>query len=168
VTPTSESIAHTFNSTFAARFATVMIGGADEPLYLPASGRFPARIFHTHDFAASALHEAAHWCIAGEKRRRLVDYGYGYAPPPRAASDRAAFFALELEAQALESLFASCAGVAFRVSADDFATTAEERHRFASAVARRCEQRRHAVSSRAAAFMRALSLAHRSGSIGVR
>ena len=72
------------------------------------------------DFAASALHEAAHWCIAGKHRRARQDFGYDYLPPPRSAEDQRAFFELELRTQSLEALFAEAAGLDFIVSTDDF------------------------------------------------
>lgn len=71
------------------------------------------------DFAASALHEAAHWCVAGKRRRRLPDYGYTYVPPPRGAAGQAQFFACELRNQATELYLATRAGVDFVASADD-------------------------------------------------
>ena len=40
-----------------------MVGGAAEPLYLPDRGTRTAELHYREDFAASALHEAAHWCI---------------------------------------------------------------------------------------------------------
>lgn len=132
-------IARAFNRSFAKRYATVMVGGADEPVYLPAAGTVPARVFFRADFAASALHEAAHWCIAGTVRRRLIDYGYRYQPPPRDAAARQDFFAAERDVQALERVFARCARVPFQISADDFATSVRERDVFAAAVGARAD-----------------------------
>ena len=152
----ADALASTFNRTFASRYATVMIGGAAEPLYVPQVGALPARIFYTRDFAASVLHEAAHWCIAGRARRVLVDYGYAYAPPPRSLDDRLAFFRAECDVQALECVFARCAGRDFRISADDFGATAEEREAFARAVEERAAERARALRGRAAAFAAAL------------
>jgi elongation factor P hydroxylase len=172
LTPTLEAgaIAAVFNATFAARFATVMLGGAQEPLYLPVMNGAPARIFYRSDFAASALHEAAHWCIAGPLRRRHVDYGYGYVPPPRPAAARRAFFGAERDAQALECVFAESAGLPFRISADDFAATTQERNVFAAAVARRCaELRSSGMPARARLFSAALvQHAHETRDSGLR
>ena len=156
-TPSGEAIAAVFNATFAATFATVMIPGAPEPLYLPGEGIHPARIFYRSDFAASALHEAAHWCIAGPTRRRLVDYGYRYVCPPRGVHEKRAFFDAELNVQALECVFAQAVGLPFRISADDFAVTEEERAAFEAAVAHRCNERRAArLPPRTATFLAAL------------
>ena len=108
-----------FNTCFGASHNTLMQGGAAEPVYLPACEAAPATVCYREDFAASALHEAAHWCIAGPHRRTLEDFGYGYVPPPRSEAQQQRFFALECRNQALEKVFADCAGLPFRVSADD-------------------------------------------------
>jgi elongation factor P hydroxylase len=112
-------ISQVFNGLFAVSARTVMVGGGAEPLYLPATCDQPARLVYTRDYAASALHEAAHWCIAGAARRRRIDYGYPYDAPPRSATQRQRFFRLELRCQALELLFAAAAEQPFRVSIDD-------------------------------------------------
>lgn len=112
-------IAACFNEAFSSSHHTRMLGGAQEPLYLPATDTQPARLYYREDFAASALHEAAHWCIAGRQRRTQVDFGYAYQPPPRSDTQQRRFFALEVRTQALESLFAAAAGVCFQPSADN-------------------------------------------------
>lgn len=112
-------IARRFNGTVGRRYHAVLIGGADEPLYQPAASGRPAEIRYTRDYAQSALHELAHWCIAGPERRGLLDYGYWYDPPPRAGRARELFFAVEGRVQGLELLFARAAGVRFHVSFDD-------------------------------------------------
>ncbi len=112
-------IARRFNTTVGARYGVVLIGGADEPLYLPAQADCPAEIHYTRDYARSALHELAHWCIAGSRRRALADYGYWYEPPPRDAEARGRFFAVETRVQGLEYLFSRVAGIRFHVSVDD-------------------------------------------------
>src|SRR5262249_47350411 len=104
-------IAAVFNRQFARSHRTVMVGGSVEPLYLPARGIEPALVTYTRDYPASALHEAAHWCLAGPSRRKLRDYGYWYVPGPRNPAQRRAFFAAEVDVQALEAEFARVAGV---------------------------------------------------------
>jgi elongation factor P hydroxylase len=111
-----------FNGLFAASTRTVMMGGGAEPLYLPATDDQPAQLVFTRDYASSALHEAAHWCIAGAARRRQMDYGYHYDAPPRTARQRQRFFDLELRCQAMELLFTNAARQPFRVSIDDLDT----------------------------------------------
>ena len=117
---TDRSIAGLFNVRLGPKYATLLIGGAEEPLYLPAApGRSRALLRYTRDYARSALHELAHWSLAGPQRRELVDYGYWYRPPPRSKAEQARFFAAELRVQALECLFCEVCGVVFHVSADN-------------------------------------------------
>jgi elongation factor P hydroxylase len=130
----AHGIAATFNALFLRSHFTELRGGGDEPLYLPRTTSAPARIIHTRDYAASALHEAAHWCIAGAHRRRLIDYGYDYVPPPRLPVQQQAFFENEIRAQALESILAAATGLPFRVSHDDPDADAGAVQRFARAV----------------------------------
>ena len=122
-------IGRVFNGLFAASThterRTVMMGGGAEPLFLPATDDQPARLVFTRDYASSALHEAAHWCIAGAARRRQIDYGYHYDAPPRTAQQRHRFFDLELRCQAMELLFTTAARQPFRVSIDDLDTPPE-------------------------------------------
>lgn len=135
---TTVQIVDCFNATFAASDRVLLTGGFDEPLYLPAAPDRPAQLRFTHDYAASALHEASHWCIAGVERRRRLDFGYSYQPAPRSVSQQQAFLHSEIGAQALESLFADYAGVAFNPSFDDIADAHPElRVEFIAAVERR-------------------------------
>ncbi len=109
-------IAELFNDCFLSTEATVLIGGAGEPFFEPGA---PARIYFREDFVRSALHEIAHWCVAGERRRLLPDYGYWYAPDGRTAIQQAAFFSVEARPQAIESLFCDACGVDFSPSVDN-------------------------------------------------
>lgn len=116
---TDRQIGGCFNRDLGRRHDVRLIGGAAEPYYEPGSGDAPAVIRYTRDYAASALHELAHWCIAGHRRRRLPDFGYWYQPPPRTYSEQQAFYRVELPVQALEARLAAAAGLPFRVSVDD-------------------------------------------------
>ncbi len=98
---------------------TRLAGGAEEPLYLPAEGQCPALIRYAHDYFRSALHEIAHWCIAGPRRRLQQDYGYWYAPDGRDAEQQALFLRVEEKPQALEWLFCAACGHDFCVSLDN-------------------------------------------------
>ena len=62
-----------FNDCFAHSCNTRLCGGADEPLYQPAAtpAGFHA-LYYRGDYFASALHEVAHWCIAGAQRRHTL------------------------------------------------------------------------------------------------
>ena len=127
-----------FNRCFR-EIRTLLIGGADEPLYLPhdPSDGF-ARIFYRSNFRSSALHEISHWCIAGRTRLKQVDFGYWYAPDGRSAAQQSAFYQLEVKPQALESIFSDAAGVPFHLSADNLNADVDpkEFERFGSAVLR--------------------------------
>ncbi len=113
------TIAARFNSLVGPRYRTILIGGASEPLYVPATQRRPAIIRYTRDYAQSALHELAHWCVAGVERRALADYGYWYEPPPRLPAAQTRFFDVESRVQGLELLLAQLADARFHVSVDD-------------------------------------------------
>lgn len=105
-----------FRATFFDSHHTVLVGGASEPVYLP--GR-PHQICYTRDYFRSALHEIAHWCVAGAARRQQEDYGYWYAPDGRSADQQAEFSRVEVYPQALEALFCAACGHDFRVSLDN-------------------------------------------------
>ena len=115
---TDRQIAGRFNALLGQRYRTLLVGGALEPLYIPSIGRVPAIIHYTRDYAQSVLHEISHWCLAGNARRRLRDYGYWYVPPPRSRRDQAVFYAAEERVQALECVLADACGLKFHVSAD--------------------------------------------------
>jgi elongation factor P hydroxylase len=151
-----------FARCFAQSHRTVLVGGAEEPWYEPASASRPAYIHYRADYASSALHEVAHWCIAGRQRRRLADYGYWYAPDGRSAEQQAAFYRVEARPQALEWLFSRACGVPFHLSIDnlDGGVGRAERLAFARRVIREARRMRGGmVSRRAAVFLRALAAA---------
>lgn len=108
-----------FAACFQERWHTRLEGGADEPLYLPGADGALHRLCYRADYFASALHEIAHWCIAGPERRRQVDFGYWYLPDGRDAAAQRAFEAVEARPQALEWIFSVAAGYRFRPSADN-------------------------------------------------
>lgn len=109
-----------FAGCFARRWHTVLTGGADEPYYQPAADdSTPHRLYYRSDFFASALHEVAHWCIAGAARLQQPDFGYWYAPAGRDRAQQRAFEAVEVKPQALEWLFSLACGYRFTVSVDN-------------------------------------------------
>lgn len=108
-----------FNALFLPTYGTRLVGGADEPLYLPAKHGKPHTIYYRDDYTSSALHECAHWCIAGPERRQLEDYGYWYAPDGRSREQQQHFEQAEVKPQALEWLLAKACGLPFRLSADN-------------------------------------------------
>lgn len=109
-----------FDACFSQLFATCLVKGEDEPVYLPANKQSPwHQVIFAHSYFASALHEIAHWCIAGAERRQQVDYGYWYCPDGRDAATQQQFEKVEVKPQALEWLFSVAAGVVFNVSCDN-------------------------------------------------
>lgn len=98
----------------------MLIGGALEPVYQPATCEKAVNQVHFKlDYFASALHEIAHWCIAGVGRRQLQDYGYWYQPETRDISAQSAFIQVEAKPQALEWIFHRATGHDFIVSLDN-------------------------------------------------
>ncbi len=109
-----------FNDLFRARYRTVLVRGSDEPEYLPVTEPDGyAQIIFAHGYYASALHEISHWCIAGEYRRTLRDFGYWYCPDGRSVEQQQAFEKAEIKPQALEWLFSAAAGARFHISVDN-------------------------------------------------
>ena len=157
-TPTDLAIARCFNATFARSENVVLVGGAEAPFYVPAAAPHRSIIRYRENFAASALHEVAHWCRAGRVRRSQHDFGYWYLPPPRNKDQTDAFLAAEVPAQALESIFSVAAGLPFRVSLDDLELELSGcRAQFAERVAARVEQwRSNGLPARASRFEAAL------------
>ena len=116
---TDRAIADVFVRVFVA-YRVRLIGGAAEPRYVAGTADSSPRLFYTKDFASSALHEAAHWCLAGKRRRAIDDFGYDYLPTAaRSGADQLRFETAEVRAQALEWLFSIAAGVDFHVSVDN-------------------------------------------------
>lgn len=112
----SDVLVTVFNKVFKTTDDTVLRGGAAEPYYEPGS---PSVIHFREDFDRSALHEVAHWCVAGAARRRLPDYGYWYAPDGRNTEQQTAFYNVEVKPQAIEALFCETLEIPFTVSVDN-------------------------------------------------
>ena len=107
------------NAAVLHSYNTRLVGGFDEPFYQAPTNGQPAEIRFTRDYERSALHELAHWCVAGDQRRRLDDYGYWYAPDGRDTQQQQLFFRVEIRPQALEKHFCSALGLVFDISADN-------------------------------------------------
>jgi len=120
-----ELIANVFNGCFEVGERACLVAGAAEPFYEPATAASYARLHYREDFAASALHEAAHWCLAGASRRTKLDFGYDYVPPPRSFAQQLKFYDAELKVQSLEQLFAESLGMEFCPSADNLLANLE-------------------------------------------
>ncbi len=129
-----------FNRCFEQKFNTVLEGGANEPVYLPQSTVNPKhRVIFRADYFASALHEVAHWCVAGTQRRQQEDYGYWYAPDGRTKAQQAQFERVEVYPQALEWMFSVAAKVPFRVSADNLSLGVDSSPSFKCAIAAKAQ-----------------------------
>lgn len=124
-----------FHDCFFETYNTRLVKGTDEPIYLPADETRPHNdLFFAHGFFASALHETSHWLIAGEKRRKEVDFGYWYVPDGRTASEQVLFQSVEVKPQAMEWILSKAAGSPFRVSIDNLNGSEAETDAFKRAV----------------------------------
>lgn len=110
------------NNNYLNHYNTVIIGGFDEPFYQAATPNKPAEIQFSHDYIRSALHELAHWCVAGIDRRQLDDYGYWYAQDGRNQVQQNEFFKVEVKPQAIEWAFCLALDVPFEASVDNLAS----------------------------------------------
>jgi len=145
-----------FNRAFAVSDTTELIGGAAEPYYEPGSLN---RIYFRADYVRSALHEVAHWCVAGRRRRQFPDYGYWYSPDGRGVAQQQAFFAVEARPQAIERCFCEAIGIPFSPSVDNVGAQIEpeQLRRFEARIEEWCNQfERTGLPLRAARFITAL------------
>lgn len=124
-----------FNNTFSDT-NTRLVKGTEEPIYIPANIEYEGAIcsYHqvvfAHGFFASALHEIAHWCIAGAKRRNQLDYGYWYCPDGRDEQQQAEFESVEVKPQAIEWCFSVASQFSFKVSTDNLNGAPVDRQAF--------------------------------------
>jgi elongation factor P hydroxylase len=147
-----------FNHCFFEKYNTVLVRGEEEPLYLPADENRPNNtLIFAHGFFASALHECSHWLIAGEKRRKLIDFGYWYEPDGRTVLQQQLFQSVEVKPQAMEWILSMAAGTRFRVSIDNLNGSESDTDAFKLAVYQQvktyCE---NGLSARAELFRRSL------------
>lgn len=115
----ASSIVSVFDDLFLQEENTCLRGGAEEPFYQAARRSEPSVIFFRADYVRSALHEVAHWCVAGSHRRQLDDYGYWYSADDRDLERQRAFFAVEALPQAIERHFCEALGIDFEPSLDN-------------------------------------------------
>ncbi|OEE82572.1 elongation factor P hydroxylase [Enterovibrio norvegicus] len=124
-----------FNQTFIESFNTELLLGGDEPIYFPADETHAKhRIIFARGFFASAMHEVAHWCIAGPERRLLEDYGYWYHPDGRDEKTQAEFEKVEIKPQAVEWILSASCGFRFQVSCDNLSGVESDRAGFTAKV----------------------------------
>jgi elongation factor P hydroxylase len=127
------------NEHYLKAYHTVLLGGFAEPFYLPAQHNQPAQIQFTHDYFRSALHELAHWSVAGEERRKQPDYGYWYAPDGRSQQQQELFFSCEIVPQAFEWALSLVCGIKFDVSVDNLNNSTSGAVEFKNAVREKLE-----------------------------
>jgi elongation factor P hydroxylase len=109
-----------FNQCFEKTHRTRLVLGGDEPLYVPAKNEKSFhQIFFARGYFSSALHEIAHWLIAGKERRKLEDYGYWYIPDGRNAKQQTAFEKVEIKPQAVEWILSDACHYSFQISLDN-------------------------------------------------
>jgi elongation factor P hydroxylase len=142
------------NRNVLVRYRTRLTGGFDEPLYRACCTDGWSEIRFTRDYERSALHELAHWCVAGPERRRQDDYGYWYAPDGRNNEQQQLFFRVEVRPQAIERIFCEALDMPFSVSVDNLGNhRLEGVAAFATAVEQcACSIREQGFPERAAAI----------------
>jgi elongation factor P hydroxylase len=135
---TTKQLELLFRDCFLEPFQTRLEGGAPEPVYLPSPEphRQPHRVVYREDYFASALHEVAHWCLAGPERRRLEDYGYWYAADGRTQAEQAEFEEVEARPQAIEWILSDACNFVFHLSADNLTANMGPSPSFEQAVLR--------------------------------
>ncbi len=127
-----------FNRCFSESYNTRLERGRDYPIYLPAfideenkpSERPYNVILFAHGFYSSALHEIAHWLVAGKARRQLEDFGYWYEPDGRSAERQREFEQVEVKPQAIEWILATAANFRYFASADNLTGDAGDNSAF--------------------------------------
>lgn len=154
-----EDLIAIFNDCFAVTENTRLVCLGDEPLYIPANETIP---FHQVGFAngffSSALHECAHWLIAGPLRRQQIDYGYWYIPDGRTPEQQTLFQQVEIKPQALEWILSQAANYPFQFSLDNLNGIESSNESFKAAVKQQVFiYQTNGLSTRAELFRRKLS-----------
>ena len=137
------TVVDVFDKLFNKPYRTCLIGGAEEPLYKPAAHSDQLhRLFFREDYLSSALHEVAHWSIAGPHRLLKQDYGYWYRPDGRSSHEQRLFEKVEVKPQALEWMFSIACGHDFSISLDNLNGSgrddADSRLLFRRAISNQC------------------------------
>lgn len=140
-----DEIKSVFEQEFGQSHHIRLIGGAEEPLYLPAqANQHHNHLIYTRDYPASALHEMAHWCLASAEQLTQKDWGHWYMPDGRSAEQQRTFQRAEARVQAIEWVLSVAAGRPFRESSDNLSGEAidanEFRDQIYQQVQRFCEQ----------------------------
>jgi len=123
-----------FDALFLKSENTRLKTGATEPYYRAPTDNQPAIIYSRDNYYSSALHEIAHWCIAGVARRQLDDFGYWYQPEGRTAAEQIEFELVEVKPQAIEWALSLASDHQFHFSADNLEQGIDASDEFKSAV----------------------------------
>ncbi len=109
-----------FHQVFQDEYNITLEFGADEPFYYAAKNKSERNILYCReDFFASALHEIAHWSLAGVERRKKDDYGFWYSPDGRDIEKQREFERVEIKPQAIEKAFSEACNYPFKASVDN-------------------------------------------------
>jgi len=153
-----EDLQNIFHKTFREHYRTQLVFGADEPFYEAAkSDTEEHKIICREDFFASGLHEISHWCVAGEKRRMIDDFGYWYNPDGRSIEQQKVFESVEITPQALEMAFSKACNYNFKVSADNLSLPEYDTAPFTKKVTQKFQYyEKNGYPKRAELFIKAL------------
>lgn len=135
-----EILINSFNQLFEATENTLLKAGADEPFYRAPFDGEPGVIFSREDYFSSALHEIAHWCIAGIERRKVDDFGYWYKPEGRTLREQLEFERVEVKPQAIEWALSLACDHPFHFSADNLSQEIDATEAFKSNVEKQLSQ----------------------------
>ncbi|CAM3733149.1 elongation factor P hydroxylase [Halomonas casei] len=106
---------------FAGIFPDLKItGGAEEPFYVAPKKKTDAIIYFRSNYPRSLLHEISHYCLAGDRRRNIDDFGFWYSPCGRTVENQSRFEIAEARPQGLEKVMCEIVGLKFSPSLDDF------------------------------------------------
>lgn len=147
-----------FNACFYTEYNTKLEKGGDEPIYLPANENCTYNaIRFAHGYYSSALHEIAHWLVAGRSRWHLEDFGYWYEPDGRTEQQQRLFEKVEVKPQAIEWILSAAANKRFFASADNLNGQVGETQSFKTALYTQvCHYADHGLPKRAEKFRHAL------------
>lgn len=108
-------------SALSEAFPDLIIqGDAEEPFYEAATEDTKAILYFRSNYPRSLLHELSHYCLAGDRRRKLDDFGYWYFPCGRNEEEQLLFEKVEARPQGLEKAMCEALGIKFSPSLDDF------------------------------------------------
>jgi elongation factor P hydroxylase len=116
-------------NAFASIFPDLTVEGeAEEPFYKAPGVSTNAIIYFRDNYPRSLLHEISHFCLAGDRRRNLDDFGFWYFPCGRSIEEQRDFELVEARPQGLEKAMCEIVGIDFSPSIDDFSGRPPSEH----------------------------------------